>query len=491
MSFNWPEIPFTGAEVEAFVDAYKELAEEIYTDYINGDVNIGVLKLPYRGSDNIKTFLTYGLLYAAFIVKQRANNYGPGADFILGNSPYTPPLTDEQKDEIIRNLGCIADNDQMRNSYRENTGKNVPKGGREIPDYLDPFIPSGPGDEDNPQDDCTDLLSKLSEVNTNYNNNLYDDKEDSIPSGQMTIEAITRIFAAFTDTVARVFAPFRGSYGIALQYRFAAMYIFGNAPSVVTKQWLDSYVGVFISLWLREDTAYHMNLTGTKITVPASVTCSGSTISVSQNTRNAYGMGPNDMIYVVAGENNYIFKNIFGGFTVITNGDELNENAFQCSNGKVVLLRSSLSFTPSNIKQIRDDYDFDYGFEVARSDETGDAGDGVAGDEITDDQIRSGVYRNNNRTSACEASTGDPNSKDGTRPAKNRSKFEPNKFLQELALYVAGLSNNEKLLEAAEQNFGTIMRFLVANNHGNAYYQVGQYQRGPNIGRPFPINIQY
>jgi hypothetical protein len=33
MSFTWPEIPFTGAEVEAFVIAYKELAESIYANW--------------------------------------------------------------------------------------------------------------------------------------------------------------------------------------------------------------------------------------------------------------------------------------------------------------------------------------------------------------------------------------------------------------------------------------------------------------------------
>ena len=32
MTFNWPDIPFSGTEVDAFVVEYKALAEAIYDD---------------------------------------------------------------------------------------------------------------------------------------------------------------------------------------------------------------------------------------------------------------------------------------------------------------------------------------------------------------------------------------------------------------------------------------------------------------------------
>ena len=96
MTFNWPDIPFSGTEVDAFVVEYKALAQAIIDDYDDRRVNLTNVKLPFQRREDVKIFLEYGLTYAAFIVKQRAGNSGPGGDFQLGNSPLSlvlPPLT--------------------------------------------------------------------------------------------------------------------------------------------------------------------------------------------------------------------------------------------------------------------------------------------------------------------------------------------------------------------------------------------------------------
>jgi len=120
MSFTWPEIPFTGAEVEAFVAAYKELAESIYYDYtdIGGSIGeSGILKAPYSRKEIMKELLTNGILYAAFIVKQRAGNAGPGTDFDLSSSPVRPTFSPSEYSNLIKRLGCKFDEDEMQDAY--------------------------------------------------------------------------------------------------------------------------------------------------------------------------------------------------------------------------------------------------------------------------------------------------------------------------------------------------------------------------------------
>jgi len=144
MSFNWPDIPFSGTEVDAFVVEYKALAQTIYDDWDNdadliydlenspvsrhGAV-IPKLKAPFRKKESLKTFLEYGLLYSSFIVKQRASNSGPGTDFELGNSPFTPPLSTRERIKLFEDLGCVFTKEAMECAYQKNNpGKNPPPG---------------------------------------------------------------------------------------------------------------------------------------------------------------------------------------------------------------------------------------------------------------------------------------------------------------------------------------------------------------------------
>ena len=186
MSFNWPDIPFSGTEVDAFVVEYKALAQAIYDDWdddgamriysydaANQDLPIPLLKAPFRRRSTIKILLENGLLYAAFIVKQRAGNSGPGTDFELGNSPVTPSLTINQRLNLFRNLGCVFTKEAMECAHRKNNdGKNPPvdlgdpyrvlqdDGIPDSPDDDDDIDPDNanipPNDPDDPPEDCPD-----------------------------------------------------------------------------------------------------------------------------------------------------------------------------------------------------------------------------------------------------------------------------------------------------------------------------------------------
>jgi hypothetical protein len=119
MDFNWPDIPFTGPEVEAFVDAYKELAEYIYDEFENY-VSPLEIKSPYTNKKVIKELLQAGLVYSSFIIQQRSGSSGPGTDFNLNNSPHQPPLTGEQKAWVLKNIGCVFDPDAMKAAWNDN-----------------------------------------------------------------------------------------------------------------------------------------------------------------------------------------------------------------------------------------------------------------------------------------------------------------------------------------------------------------------------------
>ena len=157
-TFNWPTVPFSGTEVDAFVVEFKALAQSIYDDWdddtsIYGDDGlilydnlqdlgpIWKLKAPFRNKEDLKILLENSLIYAAFIVKQRAGNSGPGTDFDLGNSPYNPPTDAGERGLFIGDLGCIYTKEGMECAYQ----KNNP--GRSGPPPLDGFpgLPGGGG----------------------------------------------------------------------------------------------------------------------------------------------------------------------------------------------------------------------------------------------------------------------------------------------------------------------------------------------------------
>jgi len=137
MALTFPTTGFTGTEVEAFETAYKELAQEIMNRYDNANVIKDDLLTPYRNSDLMKIFLQEGLIYTSFIIKQRAGNSGPGTDFILGSSPFSPTASNEDLDLFMENLGCIFTHEEMSNAWNYNKDRDP---ALDPYDALDPII---------------------------------------------------------------------------------------------------------------------------------------------------------------------------------------------------------------------------------------------------------------------------------------------------------------------------------------------------------------
>ena len=136
MTFNWPDIPFSGTEVDAFVVEYKALAQAIIDDYDNYDVNLNTVKLPFKHREDVKIFLEYGLTYAAFIVKQRAGNSGPGEDFELGNSPLGLILPPILKKRLWEDTGPNSNDNARKECFENNQNGKNPDGSTKDPDIL-------------------------------------------------------------------------------------------------------------------------------------------------------------------------------------------------------------------------------------------------------------------------------------------------------------------------------------------------------------------
>ena len=118
MTFNWPDIPFNGSEVSTFVDAYKDLGDAII-DQWDGKVDPNELHAPFTNKDTVKELIQAGLVYASFIIQQRAGVAGPGTDFDLGNSPTPIPLDTNERIQFYEDLGCVWDEDKMGDSWEE------------------------------------------------------------------------------------------------------------------------------------------------------------------------------------------------------------------------------------------------------------------------------------------------------------------------------------------------------------------------------------
>ena len=130
MTFNWPDIPFSGTEVDAFVVEYKALAQAIIDEYeIDNDKVVVMDKIeryleePYRDKDFLKELLENGLIYASFIIKQRSGGTGPGTDFIIGNSPLLNSMSSAQRRTFFQMLGCVFTQEGMANAFNSNKNR--------------------------------------------------------------------------------------------------------------------------------------------------------------------------------------------------------------------------------------------------------------------------------------------------------------------------------------------------------------------------------
>jgi hypothetical protein len=391
MTFNWPDIPFTGAEVEAFVDAYKELAEQILSDYDNYNINPAELKSPYRYKENTKLFLEYGLIYASFIVKQRAGNSGPGTSFILGNTPYPKSLTSNQKKKIAESMGCVWDPEQMKESYEENT-RNDPDG--DLPSCDEVVVQTEMGvaftpcdiiddlTDDGEKPPCEDFWNNLRDFWKNVNGLPPDSEEE--PS------CLAQILPQLAGAIGK------SDLGTDLMYNLLNKYLSGTG-GVVDNAGLNSLASQGADTYLQGRACELMKKSkGTD-------KFGGYSIQLASEDSSSYGRN-GGRVWIVSSRDDIKYpslKNILGDFTVVTDGTEsysidntVPEQFWDTPTGKAYLP----SLDCSAIKQIRDDYDFDdYGWKLQRLPGQ------LPGDNFTDDQIESGFLYTDDSTAPCEA----------------------------------------------------------------------------------------
>jgi hypothetical protein len=445
MSFNWPDIPFTGAEVEAFVDAYKGLAESIINDYDNYIIDPSELKSPYRYKENTKLFLEYGLLYSAFIIKQRAGNSGPGTSFILGNSPYQQSLNSKQKKKIAESMGCVWDPEQIKDSYDENV-KNDPDG--DLPSCEDIVVQTQMGvgitpcniiDDlvgDGEKPPCQDFWNKLRDYWKQVQG-LPPETEEEPSCLAIVLPALVNLIAKATDI------------GLALMYGLMVEYLNGSG-GVVDNNRLNS-----ISKYGAD--VYLLNRVTELMQRPkGSHDFGGYSIQLSNQNSSIYGIN-GGRVWTVSSANDIRYpslKNILGDFTVVTNGTEtysidssVPAGQWDTPTGKAYFT----SLSSSSIKQIRDDYDFDdYGWKLVRSYQ----GNDLPGESFTDSQIQSGFLYTNSATAPCEA--------------VNQG---------------GGIG---------QDFYSGTARWIVANTHGTGRKEQGEYDPNkPCQGKPFAIKLLY
>ena len=443
MSFNWPDVPFSGTEVDAFVAEYKEVAQAIYDDYQNYNVNLNKVKLPFRHGEDVRIFLEYGLEYAAFIVKQRAGNSGPGGDFDLSGSPLPknnlPPTSPD--------TGPSADPGAMEECFQNNKNGNTPPGepnhdpddsGKPNPNQPPPVEETGddsqnnPPPGENPPPPCPPFIKDYQET-----------------EAAQTGDCLAILLAAFWSGFSNIFTGGRITYLTKLTFKLVERYIRGIGGTYTLSN-LHADVNPYAGVWMREDIISALN----KQSLPLAA-------DLSATDKANYGMDPNGNAYVLNGSIAPGFKNSLGSFTVITDGTETTftfpPSAGQDLAGRIALIDDGLT-SISQIKQVRDDYGFnDYGFTNTRSYENGD----MPGDPIPDNQIESGTEFPNANTSPCEAASYTEQRGNSDNPKWNY--FDP-------AAYI---------------------RYIIASNHGIGRVEEGLYVPAECRGRPFAIHFDW
>ena len=349
MTFNWPDIPFSGTEVDAFVAEYKIVAEELLY-HLPYDSTI--LKPQFRNDDALKKFLEYGLVYAAFIVKQRAGNSGPGTDFDLGNSPYGPTdamSTPEKRKHLMQNLGCVATMGAMINCWKDNKEKDpsldpydeLGRGiGDPIGDLMDELNGFGSTDPDDP---CEGFYAK------------YDDVKDEVHEQN---EVLWSSILTLADSFLGSISP-NGHVAVA----FLRRYLQGTG-GVVTE---NSDWGAKANRYKRVHKASikeHINYWKNSDYVTDK--------TLNQTWKDANGVSATDKIYQVGFSRNFLLASAYGTATVVLSGDP--------------------TLGDFEVKRLIDDYDFFYGWEIVRS----NTGIDIPGSAFNDLNVTSGLNRKTN-----------------------------------------------------------------------------------------------
>ena len=440
MTFNWPDIPFSGTEVDAFVVEYKALAQAIIDDYDDRRVNLTNVKLPFQRREDVKIFLEYGLTYAAFIVKQRAGNSGPGGDFQLGNSPLSLILPPLMKKRLWEDSGPNSDDNARKECFENNQNGNNPDGSSSDPDSgenlgpLEWYIGEVKKNiVDTTTGDCSPFLNNWKNI------------EDENREGR----CIARLLATFlAGPFSQALRFFRLTYLSAFTYSLVKRYIFG-VGGVYTLSNLASEVNGNAPTWIREDIAAAIN---------ADIRRSNSgkifTTELSTQEKAAYGAAESDEAVLVDGELNWGLKNSLGDFTaIIADTATYDGPRVELEPGR--LFRGLLAVQPSDIKIVFDDYDFnDYGLALDRTYADGD----LPGTEFEDSQIKSGTEWDED-SGPCDA-----------------------------AGYNNQNSTNSKFNYGSPADW---LRYVIADNHGISKINQGDYVNGDCTGKPFAIRFDW
>mgnify|MGYP001334573709 FL=1 len=170
----------------------------------------------------------------------------------------------------------------------------------------------------------------------------------------------------------------------------------------------------------------------------------GYTVLLVSSNASAYGV-PGGRVWILSTKSMIKFpsiKNVLGNYTLVTDGNETI--ATDPENGHTYI--SSMS--PSNIKQIRDDYDFDdYGWKLLRDLD-------LPGDDFNDDQIQSGFLYTDDTITPCNAV-------------------------------------DQRGTEVGQGFYGGTSRWIVANTHGTGRTVAGDYTDALCKSKPFAIKLTF
>ena len=385
MTFNWPDVPFSGTEVDAFVAEYKSFAQDVLDSYdswgtnTDGNAIAGAYSppgnvighhLPYHTKENLKVYLESALVYSAFVVKQRAGNLGPGTNFTLGNSPLNVELDEPQTKRLNEKLNCDwADGEFEMCFGGDGPPPNFNPPGGPPPEIEDNAGPPGgdappPDDPDpddpDPDDPDPDGPDAPEDPNKEW------EKEDCLLkidnwAGEGTVgsEFVKNAFNFAVKVIVEAFATVGrlGDVGLLYAGQLLRHYINGSGTT-----WTKVYAGT------KSLIENYMNGKEFKQTV------------VTPAMRTAWGMSETDRAYAVDFAGIGYFAFAFGTATIITDGGET-----QTTKGVLNHVYGT-DWQNANIKRLVDDYDFFYGWEVIRS-YTGDDFPGM--DVVT---IKGGRY---------------------------------------------------------------------------------------------------
>ena len=437
MSFNWPDIPFSGTEVDAFVVEYKALAQAIIDEYDNYNVNLNAVKLPFKHREDVKIFLEYGLTYAAFIVKQRAGNSGSGGDFQLGNSPLSVILGPLLIKKLLKDTGPSSDDTARKECFENNENGNNPDGTSDDPDTGNPLDPLkdymdelGDGIKDLLTDDCGDFLTLWNDTRN---------KTEDETCLELLFAEAARLLGDFQRDA-------RFTYLSALTFKLVERYLKGTGGTYTLGN-LHSDINPVAGIWMREDIIKYLNRQLPNV------------VPLTAADKANYGMPSNGNAYVLNGTTAPGFKNALGSFTVITDGSETTHTTTMDGAPLQYMVYDGLT-SIDQIKQVRDDYGFnDYGYTNQRSYTEGD----MPGDPISDDDIESGTEWVDENTTPCEAAAYTELRQDNGDP-------DPKWNYADIAAY---------------------MRYIIASNHGTGRVNPNGYINAPCIGKPFAIHFDW